>query len=61
MAEHLKGAIRERAPYVDVVIGPGPAPRRAFRGSARWPRRRHTRLDRYETYEARSVARDVGA
>jgi tRNA-2-methylthio-N6-dimethylallyladenosine synthase len=53
MAEHLKGAIRERAPYVDLVIGPDGYRRllahvdeaRAGRAVA------DTTLDRDETYE----------
>ena len=61
MAEHLKGAIRERAPYVDLVIGPDGYRRlvehveaaRAGRGVD------DTRLDRAETYEGLDPAREM--
>src|SRR5260370_22666475 len=61
MAEHLKGAIRERAPYVDLVIGPDGYRRlvehveaaRAGRGVD------DTRLDRYETYDGLDPAREM--
>jgi tRNA-2-methylthio-N6-dimethylallyladenosine synthase len=61
MAEHLKGTIRERAPYVDLVIGPDGYRRlvehvdeaRAGRAAI------DTRLDRYETYEGLDPAREM--
>jgi tRNA-2-methylthio-N6-dimethylallyladenosine synthase len=61
MAEHLKGAIRERAPYVDLVVGPDGYRRlvahveeaRAGRAAL------DTRLDRFETYEGLDPAREM--
>jgi len=61
MAEHLKGAIRERAPYVDLVVGPDGyrrllehvAEARAGRAAL------DTRLDRDETYEGLDPAREM--
>ena len=61
MAEHLKGAIRERAPYVDLVVGPDGYRRlvghveeaRAGRAAL------DTRLDRYETYEGLDPSREM--
>jgi tRNA-2-methylthio-N6-dimethylallyladenosine synthase len=61
MAEHLKGAIRERAPYVDLVIGPDGYRRllahvdqaRAGQAVA------DTTLDRDETYEGLDPAREM--
>jgi tRNA-2-methylthio-N6-dimethylallyladenosine synthase len=44
MAEHLKGEIRRRAPYVDLVVGPDgyrPTSRRRA-PAARWPTRSST-------------------
>jgi tRNA-2-methylthio-N6-dimethylallyladenosine synthase len=61
MAEHLKGAIRERAPYVDLVIGPDGYRRLlAHVDEARAGRAvDDTKLDRFETYEGLDPARDV--
>jgi tRNA-2-methylthio-N6-dimethylallyladenosine synthase len=61
MAEHLKGAIRERAPYVDLVIGPDGYRRLvAHVEEARAGRAvDDTRLDRYETYEGLDPAREM--
>jgi tRNA-2-methylthio-N6-dimethylallyladenosine synthase len=61
MAEHLKGAIRERAPYVDLVIGPDGYRRLvAHVEEARAGRVvDDTRLDRYETYEGLDPAREM--
>jgi tRNA-2-methylthio-N6-dimethylallyladenosine synthase len=59
MAEHLKGAIRQQAPYVDVVVGPDGYRRlldhveRARGGEAALD----TQLDRFETYEGLDPAR----
>jgi tRNA-2-methylthio-N6-dimethylallyladenosine synthase len=59
MAEHLKGAIRQKAPYVDVVVGPDGYRRlldhveRARGGEAALD----TQLDRFETYEGLDPAR----
>jgi len=59
MAEHLKGAIRQQAPYVDVVVGPDGYRRllehvdRARGGEAV----EDTQLDRFETYEGLDPAR----
>jgi len=61
MAEHLKGQIQERAPYVDLVVGPDGYRRllahvdeaRAGRPVA------DTRLDRDETYEGLDPARSM--
>ena len=59
MAEHLKGAIRQQAPYVDVVVGPDGYRRlldhveRARGGAAV----EDTQLDRFETYEGLDPAR----
>src|SRR3954452_17088762 len=59
MAEHLKGAIRQQAPYVDVVVGPDGYRRllehvdRARGGEAI----EDTQLDRFETYEGLDPAR----
>jgi tRNA-2-methylthio-N6-dimethylallyladenosine synthase len=61
MAEHLKGAIQERAPYVDVVVGPDGYRRlldhveRARGGQATLD----TELDRYETYEGLDPSREM--
>jgi tRNA-2-methylthio-N6-dimethylallyladenosine synthase len=61
MAEHLKGAIRERAPYVDLVIGPDGYRRLvAHVEEARAGRAvDDTKLDRFETYEGLDPARDM--
>jgi tRNA-2-methylthio-N6-dimethylallyladenosine synthase len=61
MAEHLKGTIRERAPYVDLVIGPDGYRRLvAHVEEARAGRAiEDTRLDRYETYEGLDPAREM--
>jgi tRNA-2-methylthio-N6-dimethylallyladenosine synthase len=61
MAEHLKGAIRERAPYVDLVIGPDGYRRLvAHVEEARAGRAvDDTRLDRHETYEGLDPSRDM--
>ncbi|HVZ71832.1 MAG TPA: tRNA (N6-isopentenyl adenosine(37)-C2)-methylthiotransferase MiaB [Polyangia bacterium] len=63
MAEHLKGAIRERAPYVDLVIGPDGYRRLvAHVEEARAGRAvDDTKLDRHETYEGLDPARDQSA
>jgi tRNA-2-methylthio-N6-dimethylallyladenosine synthase len=61
MAEHLKGSIRERAPYVDLVVGPDGYRRllahveEARRGRAV----DDTKLDRFETYEGLDPAREM--
>jgi tRNA-2-methylthio-N6-dimethylallyladenosine synthase len=59
MAEHLKGAIRERAPYVDLVVGPDGY--RRLVGHVEEARAGRavddTRLDRHETYEGLDPAR----
>ncbi len=63
MAEHLKGAIQQQAPYVDVVLGPDGYRRlvdhvaRARQGEAI----EDTRLDRFETYEGLDPARVAAA
>ena len=60
MAEHLKDAIRERAPYVDLVIGPDGYRRlaRSRRGGARRPRRdRHAARSRRDLRGAGSASR----
>jgi tRNA-2-methylthio-N6-dimethylallyladenosine synthase len=59
MAEHLKDAIHERAPYVDLVIGPDGYRRlldhvAEARGGAKV---QDTALDRFETYEGLDPAR----
>jgi tRNA-2-methylthio-N6-dimethylallyladenosine synthase len=59
MAEHLKGAIRQQAPYVDVVVGPDGYRRlldhvERARGGATVE---DTQLDRFETYEGLDPAR----
>jgi tRNA-2-methylthio-N6-dimethylallyladenosine synthase len=61
MAEHLKGTIRERAPYVDLVIGPDGYRRLVEHvDEARAGRAvEDTRLDRYETYEGLDPAREM--
>ncbi|HVU49446.1 MAG TPA: tRNA (N6-isopentenyl adenosine(37)-C2)-methylthiotransferase MiaB [Polyangia bacterium] len=61
MAEHLKGAIRERAPYVDLVIGPDGYRRLLARvEEARGGRAAlDTKLDRFETYEGLDPAREM--
>ena len=61
MAEHLKGAIRERAPYVDLVVGPDGYRRLvAHVEEARAGRTTlDTRLDRDETYEGLDPAREM--
>jgi tRNA-2-methylthio-N6-dimethylallyladenosine synthase len=61
MAEHLKSAIRERAPYVDLVVGPDGYRRLvAHVEEARAGRViDDTRLDRYETYEGLDPAREM--
>jgi tRNA-2-methylthio-N6-dimethylallyladenosine synthase len=61
MAEHLKGAIRERAPYVDLVIGPDGYRRLvAHVEEARAGRTvDDTKLDRYETYEGLDPSREM--
>ena len=61
MAEHLKGAIAERAPHVDLVVGPDGYRRlvdhidRARAGE----KVQDTQLDRYETYEGLDPAREM--
>ena len=61
MAEHLKGTIRQRAPYVDLVIGPDGYRRLVANvEEARAGRAvEDTRLDRYETYEGLDPAREM--
>jgi tRNA-2-methylthio-N6-dimethylallyladenosine synthase len=61
MAEHLKGTIRERAPYVDLVIGPDGYRRLvAHVEEARAGRAvDDTKLDRFETYEGLDPAREM--
>jgi tRNA-2-methylthio-N6-dimethylallyladenosine synthase len=61
MAEHLKGAIRERAPYVDLVVGPDGYRRLlAHVEEARGGRPiDDTKLDRFETYEGLDPAREM--
>jgi tRNA-2-methylthio-N6-dimethylallyladenosine synthase len=61
MAEHLKGKIRERAPYVDLVIGPDGYRRLvAHVEEARAGRAvDDTRLDRHETYEGLDPSREM--
>jgi tRNA-2-methylthio-N6-dimethylallyladenosine synthase len=59
MAEHLKEKIQQRAPYVDLVIGPDgyrrlPEHLSRVRGGERV---RDTVLDRYETYDGLDPAR----
>jgi len=59
MAEHLKGAIRQQAPYVDVVVGPDGYRRlldhvESARGGQAIE---DTQLDRFETYEGLDPAR----
>jgi tRNA-2-methylthio-N6-dimethylallyladenosine synthase len=63
MAEHLKQEIQQRAPYVDLVIGPD-AYRRLPEHLARvreGERVRDTVLDRHETYEGLDPARALAA
>jgi tRNA-2-methylthio-N6-dimethylallyladenosine synthase len=61
MAEHLKGTIRQRAPYVDLVIGPDGYRRLvAHVEEARAGRAvDDTKLDRFETYEGLDPAREM--
>lgn len=61
MAEHLKGTIRERAPYVDLVIGPDGYRRLvAHVEEARAGRAvDDTKLDRFETYEGLDPSREM--
>ena len=61
MAEHLKGAIRERAPYVDLVVGPDGYRRLVANvEEARAGRPiEDTKLDRFETYEGLDPAREM--
>ena len=61
MAEHLKGAIRQRAPYVDLVVGPDGYRRLlAHVEEARAGRPvDDTRLDRHETYEGLDPSREM--
>ncbi|HSZ84166.1 MAG TPA: tRNA (N6-isopentenyl adenosine(37)-C2)-methylthiotransferase MiaB [Polyangia bacterium] len=61
MAEHLKGTIRQRAPYVDLVIGPDGYRRLvAHVEEARAGRAvDDTQLDRHETYEGLDPAREM--
>jgi tRNA-2-methylthio-N6-dimethylallyladenosine synthase len=61
MAEHLKGKIRERAPYVDLVIGPDGYRRLvAHVEEARAGRAvDDTKLDRHETYEGLDPSREM--
>ena len=62
MAEHLKGKILERAPFVDLVVGPdgyrrlGEQLERARGGEAAVD----TVLDRFETYEGLDPRRAEG-
>jgi tRNA-2-methylthio-N6-dimethylallyladenosine synthase len=61
MAEHLKGAIRERAPYVDLVVGPD-GYRRLLNHVAEARAGRavdDTKLDRFETYEGLDPSREM--
>jgi tRNA-2-methylthio-N6-dimethylallyladenosine synthase len=61
MAEHLKGQIQKRAPYVDLVVGPDGYRRlldhveRAGRGETV----EDTTLDRHETYEGLDPSREM--
>jgi tRNA-2-methylthio-N6-dimethylallyladenosine synthase len=61
MAEHLKGTIRQRAPYVDLVIGPDGYRRLVEHvEEARAGRAvEDTRLDRHETYEGLDPSRQM--
>jgi tRNA-2-methylthio-N6-dimethylallyladenosine synthase len=61
MAEHLKGTIRERAPYVDLVVGPDGYRRLlAHVEEARGGRAvDDTKLDRFETYEGLDPSREM--
>jgi tRNA-2-methylthio-N6-dimethylallyladenosine synthase len=61
MAEHLKGTIRQRAPYVDVVVGPDGYRRLLEHVAAARAGRavEDTRLDRHETYEGLDPAREM--
>jgi tRNA-2-methylthio-N6-dimethylallyladenosine synthase len=61
MAEHLKGKIRERAPYVDLVVGPDGYRRLvAHVEEARAGRTvDDTKLDRHETYEGLDPSREM--
>ncbi len=63
MAEHLKGAIRQQAPYVDVVVGPDGYRRLLDHvESARGGKAvEDTQLDRFETYEGLDPAHTRGA
>ncbi len=61
MAEHLKGAIAERAPHVDLVVGPDGYRRLVdhvdrARGGAKI---QDTELDRHETYEGLDPSREM--
>jgi tRNA-2-methylthio-N6-dimethylallyladenosine synthase len=59
MAEHLRGELREQAPYVDLVVGPtatGACPSTSSgRARARWCK--DTALDPHETYEGLDPSR----
>jgi tRNA-2-methylthio-N6-dimethylallyladenosine synthase len=62
MAEHLREKILDRAPYVDVVVGPD-AYRRLpalLRSAAAGDPQVDVRLDRAETYEGMTQARGAG-
>jgi tRNA-2-methylthio-N6-dimethylallyladenosine synthase len=61
MAEHLKGTIRQRAPYVDLVVGPDGYRRLlAHVEEARAGRAvDDTKLDRFETYEGLDPSREL--
>jgi tRNA-2-methylthio-N6-dimethylallyladenosine synthase len=61
MAEHLKGTIRERAPYVDLVIGPDGYRRLVANVEEARAGRAvdDTKLDRFETYEGLDPARSM--
>jgi tRNA-2-methylthio-N6-dimethylallyladenosine synthase len=61
MAEHLKEEVQERAPYVDLVVGPDGYRRlleHIERARAGQPVQ-DTRLDRFETYEGLDPAREM--
>jgi tRNA-2-methylthio-N6-dimethylallyladenosine synthase len=61
MAEHLKGAIRERVPHIDLVVGPDGY--RRLLAHVEEARRGHavddTKLDRFETYEGLDPSREM--
>ncbi|MDB4980194.1 MAG: modification enzyme MiaB family [Myxococcales bacterium] len=61
MAEHLKGTIRERAPYVDLVIGPDGYRRLVANVEEARAGRAvdDTKLDKFETYEGLDPSREM--